>query len=318
MRQFWWVNHKQTFKQESEGKYIWSPKRNIRGNKSAFYDNMQKAQPGDWIISYANTTISLIGVIEDYASSLPKPKDFLSVGDNWSDIGWYVPVTWVAVDEPLWVKGEILEIRHLFPKKYSPMRGTGDGNEGAYLCQINEELFNKILELTKFDALEMPVEGETRVIKSATSVYEDELEEDIKSTDISETEKPAETNARRGQGKFKKNVCAIEDQCRVTGVRGLRFLIASHIRPWSLCETGTQRLDGNNGLLLAPHIDKLFNDGYISFTQDGQVLRSPQLGDEIISAFGLTKALVDGVGSFTDKQELYLAFHREIMFKRAI
>lgn len=40
---YWWVNQNQTFKQESEGGYIWSPKRNANGARNPFYDNTREA-----------------------------------------------------------------------------------------------------------------------------------------------------------------------------------------------------------------------------------------------------------------------------------
>jgi hypothetical protein len=35
---FWWVNHKQTARQELSGGYLWSPKTEARGTRSQFYD----------------------------------------------------------------------------------------------------------------------------------------------------------------------------------------------------------------------------------------------------------------------------------------
>ena len=45
--QFWWVNHKQTHRQELDGEYLWSPKRNQNGSKNQSYDNMPRVRPGD-------------------------------------------------------------------------------------------------------------------------------------------------------------------------------------------------------------------------------------------------------------------------------
>jgi hypothetical protein len=58
--------------------------------------------------------------------------------------------------------------------------------------------------------------------------------------------------------------------CRLTGVSDRRFLRASHIEPWRLCETNHERLDGYNGLLLTP---TFFDKGYISFHSDFALLR---------------------------------------------
>jgi predicted restriction endonuclease len=94
---------------------------------------------------------------------------------------------------------------------------------------------------------------------------EDDAEEVIKKrTDIGPTYKWELSRARRGQGSFKRNVCSYETGCRVTGVKELMHLRASHIKPW-VKSTDEEKLSGCNGLLLAPHIDHLFDEGWISF-----------------------------------------------------
>lgn len=90
---------------------------------------------------------------------------------------------------------------------------------------------------------------------------------------LSKTEKQAQIQARVGQGKFRNNVIArAEGKCEVTGVTDKSLLIASHIHAWSKCETNDERLDSNNGLLLSPSLDKLFDKGYISFDDKGTML----------------------------------------------
>lgn len=42
MPEYWWVNHKQTFRQEIDGQYLWSPKRKSNGARNEFYNNMRK------------------------------------------------------------------------------------------------------------------------------------------------------------------------------------------------------------------------------------------------------------------------------------
>lgn len=95
---------------------------------------------------------------------------------------------------------------------------------------------------------------------------------------LSKTEKQAQIQARVGQGKFRNNVIArAEGKCEVTGVTDKSLLIASHIHAWSKCETYEQRLDGNNGLLLSPSLDKLFDKGYISFDDEGVMLTKSKI-----------------------------------------
>jgi len=40
MTSYWWVNHKQTFKHEIEGGYLWSPKFKSNDDRNYFYDTM--------------------------------------------------------------------------------------------------------------------------------------------------------------------------------------------------------------------------------------------------------------------------------------
>ena len=77
---------------------------------------------------------------------------------------------------------------------------------------------------------------------------------------------------RKTQSLFRRKLVSIEKECRMTGIRDLRFLRASHIKPWSECKDGAERIDGHNGLLLAPHADLLFDRGCISFENGGQLL----------------------------------------------
>ena len=83
--------------------------------------------------------------------------------------------------------------------------------------------------------------------------------------------------ARRGQGKFRDELIERWRTCSVTGFGPEAVLVASHIIPWCKCATNEERLDVNNGLLLIPNIDKLFDRGLITFDQDGRIRMSPNL-----------------------------------------
>ena len=310
---FWWVNHKQTAKQEIGGGYIWSPKRKKNGQFNVFYENMRAARPGDQIVSFANAQIGHHGVVSDYPISSAKPDDFGAVGTGWENDGWLVPIAWEPLEHPLRPKVYISEIASLLPKQYSPIRRTGDGNQGAYLAEISNELMKKLAELGSFK-IELVAEA-----PSPSQDYIDEAENRIQrsieaDTLLDQTEVDAVVKARKGQGKFRRNVEALEPHCRVTGVTDKRLLVASHIKPWRVCETGTERLDGNNGLLLAPHVDLLFDKGLMTFENDGLVRVSASLSVVTIKALGLPDALEHGVGAFSDEQVDYLQYHRESVF----
>ena len=77
---------------------------------------------------------------------------------------------------------------------------------------------------------------------------------------IPETDRLAIIRARKGQGLFKERVGKIESKCRVSDVVNAVHLIASHCKPWR-DSTNEERLNGENGLLLTPSIDHLFDHG---------------------------------------------------------
>lgn len=131
-------------------------------------------------------------------------------------------------------------------------------------------------------------------------------------TDLTETERLQLVKSRRGQGIYRKNLEGFEKACRVTGVVNLRHLRASHIKPWR-AYNNFEKLDGNNGLLLSPHIDHLFDQGFISFSDDGTQLVSPEADADTLSCWGIKPE--GWYGPFRHEQLKYLAFHREFVFK---
>ena len=154
--------------------------------------------------------------------------------------------------------------------------------------------------------------------KNSASIEEGKKEDDAQKaiegrTDIGPTQKQQLVQARRGQGIFKSNVRLNEKQCRVTGIEDLRLLIASHIKPWA-DSSDKEKLDGCNGLLLSPHVDRLFDRGLISFEDNGAMLVSSKLDPAILRRWGIDAST--NVGSFKVEQCTYLEFHRSKIFKK--
>ncbi len=144
-------------------------------------------------------------------------------------------------------------------------------------------------------------------------VLADKAERELRQrTDIGPTEIERLSKARRGQDVFRDNVRQIEKGCRVTGVADPSLLIASHIKPWRVA-SDAEKLDGYNGLLLAPHVDHLFDKGYISFEDGGEMLVTATLDPQILRAWGMQ--MPANVGRFHDRHKGYLAYHRSQVFK---
>jgi hypothetical protein len=149
----------------------------------------------------------------------------------------------------------------------------------------------------------------------SSQLFADELAQELailQRADLSKAEKESLIQARRGQGRYRQDLEKVEGGCRVTGLIDRRHLRASHIKPWS--ESNDQeKLDPSNGLLLSPHIDHLFDRGYISFTNDGDLLVSKHLNPVVLGAWGLTGSIKRK--PFDAKQCVYLEYHRNHVFE---
>jgi hypothetical protein len=106
-----------------------------------------------------------------------------------------------------------------------------------------------------------------------------------------------------------------QGRCCVTGLAVPQLLRASHIKPWAQCESDNERLDVFNGLLLAPHLDALFDGGWISFTDLGAVLVSPGLAAVARAQLSLSPEW--SVSGLNPAHAAYLGFHRVEVFKKA-
>lgn len=314
-RRYWWVNHKQTHAHELNGGYLWSPKTEKNGVRSQFYENMLEAHPGDLVLSYASTAVRAIGRVAEPAFSQSRPSDFGSIGEQWETAGWLLPLSWQPV-EPVFPKQFLDQIRLLLPARYSPLQPeTGAGNQKAYLAEISEALFEFIASKAspQKDATELPALDRDVHLSSLLDRIEADLARD---TGLDATTRRQVIEARRGQGIFRQNVAKFERCCRVTGVSNPGLLVASHIKPWRACWSAEERLDGHNGFLFAPHVDRLFDRGLISIGVDGQILVSRRLDLNDLAKLGLEHIARAKIGPMTDRQAKYIAYHRENEFER--
>jgi len=306
---YWWVSHNQTFEHEVHGGFLWSPQTKAKGHRNYFYDTMEQASPGDIVFSFAKSRIQAIGVVKRRAVVTPKP-DFKGVGANWSNTGWFLEVEFELLSDPYRPRDYNEQILPLLPTKYSPLdRVTGNGLQVVYLTEISQPLADLLILLSKRDIHEL-----IRELEDPRDLEDDDLIElEIRSRQMEgELEKIQLVKARRGQGLFRANVRLYESECRVTHVRSIRHLRASHIKPWSE-SNDVEKVDGANGLLLAPHVDHLFDRGFISFTGDGDLLASKKLNPNVLEKWSIS--LPQNVGDFKPAQQLFLEFHRDVILQ---
>lgn len=318
---YWWVNQNQTYRHEVRGGYLWSPKKKKDDSRNPFYEFMREVSPGDLVFSFADTWIRAFGVARSNAYEAPKPSEFGGTGRNWGNIGWRVDVGFHEVDKGFRPVDWIEKLRPLLPQRYAPLRPNGHGVQSIYLTEIPEPLAMAMAELLSAEALAFArTEIVDRLVLAPSAemvLWEEHIAKSIeRDADVQATEKEALILSRRGQGLFRSRVAAIESRCRVTSVDRPEHLRASHCKPWR-DSSNTERLDGENGLLLTPSIDHLFDRGFISFESSGRLLVSPVAHRPSLQRMGIDVDREVTVGRFTSRQDRYLEFHRDAVFLRS-
>jgi putative restriction endonuclease len=319
---YWWVNQNQTYRQEVDGGYLWSPKKKANRRSNPFYDFMREVSPGDVIFSFAGTVIAAIGVATSNARESPKPLEFGSTGAYWESIGWRVNVSFVELRSRIRPSEYMSVLAPLLQKVYAPLRPDGVGMQGVYLTYLTDAFAAALVDLIGVEARTLvmgfrvtePDPFQSSVIQLQ---WEEHLMTQIREDDrITETEKETVVMARRGQGLFKQRVMNFERACRITGVTKDEHLRASHCKPWR-DSSNEERLDGENGLLLTPTMDHLFDQGFIGFEGNGELIISPVAHVESLVRMGLSPSDRRNVGNFSSGQRSYLEYHRDEVLLRS-
>jgi hypothetical protein len=294
---FWWVNHKQSWKAETSNGALWSPLTKSDGTHYRAYSNMTLARAGDIVFSFANGKIGHVGVVDAEATLESKPR--YAIDTPWADQGWMLPVGFLALSPPINPREHLDVIGRHRPASHSPIRANGHGTMN-YLSAISDDFGDALLRIASLSPE-----------KLTRSVTNNEVVDDLKAIDEDASSEPTVrlqlSNARVGQGAFRKRVLAMEPACRVTGIAVSALLRASHIKPWRE-STNAERLDGANGLMLAPHVDLLFDRHLISFNDEGGLLVSKDIDPAVLTAWHIRDSSV--TTPFNERQRTFLSSHR--------
>ncbi len=171
--------------------------------------------------------------------------------------------------------------------------------------ELNKNLNEFILSLTN--------KGENSKIESVNNYrqrFKQEESTQVEDIELNQTEREQLIKARIGQTSFKKALIIMQKKCSLCGVSDNRFLIASHIKPWSK-SSDAERMDINNGLLLCPNHDWLFDKGYITFSEEGFIILSTELTEETKLFLNVNKEIWL---SLNTDQKVYIKWHRDNVF----
>lgn len=103
----------------------------------------------------------------------------------------------------------------------------------------------------------------------------------------------------------------------MTKVGRPEHLVASQTKSWR-DSTNEERLDGENGLLPTPTIDHLFDKGFISFEDKGDLIVSPVADRPSLLKMGIRPEGKLNVGVFTEGQRGFLEYHRENVLRMSM
>ena len=141
----------------------------------------------------------------------------------------------------------------------------------------------------------LDIDNEKRIVKNSKSHLKP-----------NKTERKELVTLRVGQGFYRQELIKkFDNKCAVTGINLEEILIASHIIPWRH-SNDEERLDVENGILLSPLYDALFDKNLISFQDNGDIIISKQIQDtELISLIDINANI-----KIAEGMKKYLINHR--------
>jgi len=195
-----------------------------------------------------------------------------------------------------------------YPKGYLTEEELEDAKQNADEMRFYERKYNQVSHfrtvLGKLDDLVM-VSGAIYFEEDAKVIFGEDLKAELRVRDnylhrLYKNQLKEESEEKEGE-----IMCMVE-------LLDYPSLVASHIKPF-IKSDDEEAYDPENGLLLSRNMDALFDQGYISFTDDGKIILSKQLSEdlrEFLKGYGLKKIYL------SEKRLKFLKFHRQKVFKK--
>lgn len=122
---------------------------------------------------------------------------------------------------------------------------------------------------------------------------------------------------RKGQSSYRKKLLEeFNYHCAVTDIDNTELLIASHIKPWCVSKR-EEKTDVNNGLLLSPLYDRLFDKGFITFDPERRMVISTWLSLDNRAKLYIPEELIANYPVSKEREE-YMDYHRNKIFRGKI
>lgn len=167
------------------------------------------------------------------------------------------------------------------------------------------------ISVAKQDEASRTAVGANPLLEGVGDAFADIRRASQELTNVAHTTRIALIEARIGQGQFRNDLIRYWGGCALTGCCVYAALTASHIKPWRN-SSNDERLDPFNGLLLLGTLDLLFDDGLITFRDDGQIALSEAVSPDERNALSLHKEF--RLRQIDQRHIKYLEWHRKNVF----
>lgn len=263
---FFWVNLGKTHKEVEQYKFLWAPlfTVNKKGTKVVRrgWEIVKEVKKGDIIFCHQNGKIVYLARAKTNPYESPRPDN--RKYKEWTYEGSRIDVDLIVLDIPILVdKFRLIFITH-YNRYCDP-----------FIFDITGNVAQKYM---------------SKIPPDAASLISTFIDEDIsidfnnKSSSVISRigkNKTILTKARIGQGKYRKDLLKLwKNKCAVTKVADKNLLVASHIVAWNISDP-KEKIDPYNGLLLTPNLDKLFDLGFISFDDNGNMLFKKEIENSL-------------------------------------
>lgn len=136
----------------------------------------------------------------------------------------------------------------------------------------------------------------------------------INNKNLSPKQRTSLIQSRIGQGQYRERLLEECPFCPFTLVNDERLLIASHIKPWAK-SSDKEKVDPKNGFILTPTFDKLFDQGFITFSPSKLLIVSPWISPMNQKRLGIYNGKYIDKLPLDSKREVYMKYHRDHIYK---
>lgn len=268
-------------------------------------DDMASFQRAEKCIGRRFPIISYLFFIKNPDKYLPvKPKNFANKFQSIGISGWRNVCSWENYQDFI---SAVKNVQNFLMEYYRNENiSLLDAHSFIWMSWMDNMSEDEFLALAKKHCIDelKTIQKKLESPKGCKEVAE-RIESELPSLEGKERE--AVVKSRVNQGVFRSRLLLKYSHCCLCRVSNRKLLVASHIKPWAESKP-EERLDWNNGFLMCPNHDRLFDEGFISFGDDGGIMIADSLSETDRRCMNICP---DMSIKLTEGNRRYLQHHRK-------